>query len=85
MLKFYIQLSVLNTEVTHMKCDIEVYHKYTYKLCTYHFVLHMLKFEMMSENLEVTGNYISENYGQKYKTNLIEWAIKVIWPTTLDF
>jgi hypothetical protein len=30
----------------------------------------MLKFEMMSENLDVIGNYISENNGQKYITNL---------------
>jgi hypothetical protein len=60
MLNFYVQLSVLNTEVTHMKSDIEVYHKHTYKLCMsmYHFSLYMLKFEMMSENLEVVGIYI---------------------------
>lgn len=70
MLKFYIQLWVLNTEVTHIKYDMEVHHKHTYKLCMYHFFLYMLKFEMMSENLDVIGNYISENNGQKYITNL---------------
>lgn len=70
MLKFYIQLSVLNTEATHKKSAIDIYHKHTYKLCMYHFFLYMLKFEMMSENLDVIGNYISENNGQKYITNL---------------
>jgi hypothetical protein len=30
----------------------------------------MIKFELMSENLELIGNYISKNNGQKYVTDL---------------